>query len=432
MLLKRFTGSFRALATNAPYSPPKQEEGRLWAIALGLSLLGNLLIFSIVGFTMLKSEMFWRKFDQPEAVKASSGESTILITPDMLQAVREKEVTTASNLKPELAQPLSLPPPPPRHTAPDFTRTSEDQRGKRPDKPAFIGERNTEATSDSTPDPNAKLMPSQKGMKPRDESEIETTESRYRDGKLAAPERSGESPPPPSQSNEMPPEPSSTATGTPLPQRTAPIPSAQPTPQDQGKEIAETPSPAVPELKELLRGPNPLDVEVPKPATEKILPPGSSGSTTNDREVAKASPEQKPPTPDKTEPKPGDPGFRGHQRKTAIKGSISRTGTSALDVADTPLGRYQAIISRAVELEWQRNCVRHRDFITPGFLTVRFFIEPTGKVKSVQFAGEMQTGEVQKGFTLNSIRNADIPPMPKEIRGDYKDEPLELIFNFYF
>jgi hypothetical protein len=103
-----------------------------------------------------------------------------------------------------------------------------------------------------------------------------------------------------------------------------------------------------------------------------------------------------------------------------------------LDVEDSPLGRYQAIISRAVEQEWQRNCVRHRDFITPGFLTVRFFVEADGKVRSVQFVGDMETGEVQKGFTLNSIRNAEIPAMSRSLRKEYDKEPLELIFRFYF
>jgi hypothetical protein len=137
------------------------------------------------------------------------------------------------------------------------------------------------------------------------------------------------------------------------------------------------------------------------------------------------------PKPPVTKPA-NAPGFRGHQRKTAIVGSISRTGRSALDVADTALGRYQAIISRAVEQEWQRNCVRHRDFITPGFLTVRFYVETNGKVRTVQFVGSMETGEVQKGFTLNSIRNAEIPPMNPTLRKDFENEPLELIFNFYF
>jgi hypothetical protein len=180
-------------------------------------------------------------------------------------------------------------------------------------------------------------------------------------------------------------------------------------------------------------GPNPVDVQVPKPAEDvrdQIKP------TPAERPAAKAEappPATTPGVADQPKPKsPTDPAFKGFQRKTAIVGSISRTGRSALDVEDTPLGRYQAAISRAVELEWQRNCVRHRDFITPGFLTVRFFVEPTGKVRSVQFVGDMETGEVQKGFTLNSIRDAAIPVMPSSLRREYAEEPLELIFRFYF
>ena len=191
----------------------------------------------------------------------------------------------------------------------------------------------------------------------------------------------------------------------------------------------------------LLDGPNPVDVQVPRETAESTneQPPApardSPGETTSPPETKTAETTREldrvveDPRP---KSQPQDPAFQGFQRKTAIVGSISRTGRSALEVEDTPLGRYQAAISRAVELEWQRNCVRHRDFITPGFLTVRFFVEPGGNVRSVQFVGDMETGEVQKGFTLNSIRDAEIPPMPQALRKEFTKEPLELIFRFYF
>lgn len=393
----------------------------MWAIALGISLLGNVLILGVVARTLDSKEFFRARLVQ--ALTVPKEESTILISPDMLQAVREEQAATPAAPAAEEKAPA----PPQRATAPDFTRTSEDQRGKRPDKPMFIGERDTEATSDAPPDPAAKLMPSQRGIDPRDESDIETTESRYRDGKLEEPGSPAAAPPVPSASP-TPAAPPMAEAPAPAQEAAAPPPSPAET---EGKEIADTPAPAVPEMTELLQGPNPVDMEVAKPAPEKILPP-TPPAPPEEKTAAKVTPEQKPPAPAKAEPQPGQPGFRGYQRKTAIRGSISRTGRSAVDVADSPLGRYQAVISRAVELEWQRNCVRHRDFITPGFLTVRFFVEPNGKVKSVQFVGDMQTGEIQKGFTLNAIRDAEIPPMPKEIRGEYKDESLELIFNFYF
>lgn len=386
----------------------RHDDGRLWAIAIAVSLLGNVVIFTLAGFASLASEKLRtqpRVTSQEKAPPAS-----VLITPDMIQRA-EGGATIA-------------PAHPPRAAPPEAVRTSEDQRGKRPDKPAFIGERDTEATSDRTPDPTAPPLPSQRGIAPRSDDDIETTESRYRDGPLSDPGRAGAAMPSPSvpatpPAPQMPPSEQAAAAAAP-----------PASPSDTVKMPSDAPTPAVPPSAELLQGSNPVDVPVPKPAPEKGPPP-SPPSPSQDK-TAKVAPEQKPPAPKPATPKPGEPGFSGYQRKTAIRGSISRSGRSALDVADTPLGRYQAVISRAVEQEWQRNCVRHRDFITPGFLTVRFFIEPSGRVKNVQFVGDMQTGEVQKGFTLNSIRDADIPAMPKEIRSDYADESLELIFNFYF
>ncbi|MBC8127124.1 MAG: hypothetical protein H8M99_08285 [Gloeobacteraceae cyanobacterium ES-bin-144] len=189
---------------------------------------------------------------------------------------------------------------------------------------------------------------------------------------------------------------------------------------------------STPPLREkLFTGPHPVDIEVPRESAneDEVKPTPAKRPTA----ISPPTPIEPNKTTDAPKPKATkDPGFKGFQRKTAVVGSISRTGRSALNVADTPLGRYQAAISRAVEQEWQRNCVRHRDYITPGFLTIRFFVETKGKVRSVQFVDDMESGEVQKGFTLNSIRDAEIPPMPPSLRSEYDDEPLEIIFRFYF
>lgn len=415
-------GSFSLLEASVPYSPPRRDDGRLWAIALALSLLGNIAIFSLAALASLESSKLRQALAQSmPAVPEEESAAAVYLTPDMLQAVREEPQEKPAPPPPAPAPPEQAAPaaPPPVAAKPDFARTSEDQRGKRPDKPMFLGERDTEATSDRTPDPNAPPLPSQRGDQPRDAGDIETTESRYRDGPLEEP---GSGTP-----AEMP---AAAADPAPPPPATSPAPESAPDSKGETTEIAEKASPAAPPMADLLQGPDTVDVEVPKPTPEKSLPP--QPKTPPAEETAKVTPDQTPPPTPKPQPPANQPGFRGNQRKTAIQGSISRTGRSALDVADSPLGRYQAAISRAVEQEWQRNCVRHRDFITPGFLTVRFFVEPSGKVKSVQFVGEMQTGEVQKGFTLNSIRDASIPAMPREIQGEYKDESLELIFNFYF
>lgn len=113
-------------------------------------------------------------------------------------------------------------------------------------------------------------------------------------------------------------------------------------------------------------------------------------------------------------------------------GSISRGNQSALDVEDTPLGRYHAAVSRAVESEWQQKIRLHGDLIVSGFLTARFTIGTDGKVRTVSFENEIEGGQVQKGFTLDSIREAAIPPMPPALRKAHAQQPLELVFRFFF
>lgn len=375
----------------------RQGDGRLWAIALGLSLLLNAGILLLAGFASLKSQQFRKNY--PMAT-VPPNETTVVIFPDVAAAEKNPE------------------PPPTAAAAPEYVRTSEDQAAPRPEKAPFIGERDTQATSDRAPDPKAPALPSQTGVDPRHPGDLETTESRYQDGSLES-----RQPGKPQQ------EPQAT-----MP--TPPTPAADPTLADTltPGETQETPGTddtksAPPPRETLLQGPNPVDVPVPKPDPK----------LTEIKPTPPKLPKQGKPAPTPAEqPKPAvakpvnDPAFSGYQRKTAIVGSISRTGRSALDVVDSPLGRYQALISRAVEQEWQRNCVRHRDFITPGFLTVRFFVETSGKVRAVQFVGSMETGEVQKGFTLSAIRDADIPPMPAAVKKEFDKQPLELIFNFYF
>jgi len=368
------------------YPGPGRTDTPLWAAALGLSVLLNGGVVIALSSETFRKLMFSREIPQSVAPPPAEHVLQMIFTPPDANDLAEVEARRQR-----------------------FARTSEDQRAEAPEQADFIGERDTRATSDRAPDVDAPLLPSQAGIEPRDAADIETTESDFRDGPLDAPD-SDDSPP-------------ALAAIAQTPGVDVEIPGEAET----RERVEETP-PAPTER--LLEGPFTTEIPVP-PVPEPIAeetPPAPEPVETPPRGVAETEVEAQPTV----DPTQRTPGFRGHQRKTAIRGSISRTGRSSLDVEDSALGRYQAQISRAVELEWQRNCVRHRDFITPGFLTVRFFVEPTGRVRTVEFVGQMETGEVQKGFTLNSIRNAPIPPMPKELRRELNEEPLELIFNFYF
>lgn len=370
------------------------DDARLWAVALCVSVLLNLLLLAWVSIEAIQSELA-RKNKPPVIFQP---EQTVQIFPEMLERIEE---TPAAAKQPEA---------PPR-----LARTTPDQESAEP--PAsrrFIGERNTEATSDRAPTSDDNSI-SQSGREARPEEAPETTESRYQDGRL---DSAAATPSPPAEAALLSPE-------TPAMSQTETAKGEEsPLPGDAEK--ADT---AIRET--ILDGPNPIDTHVAKSEVREDIKPREETKARDGAPDALA--ENKAEKLPKPKPTPAsDPAFSGNQSKTAIQGSISRIGRSALDVADSPMGRYQAQISRAVELEWQRNCVKHRDFITPGFLTIRFFVAADGRVKSVQFIGDSETGEVQKGFTLNSIRNAPIPAMPPAVKKEMDGDALELIFNFYF
>lgn len=373
------------------------DDARLWAVALCGSVVLNLLLFAWVSIEAIQSELA-RKNKPPVVFQP---EQTVQIFPEMLERI--EEVPVAAVKQPE--------------APPEFSRTTPEQESAEP--PAsrrYIGERNTNATSDRAPTSDDNSI-SQAGREARPEEAPETTESRYQDGKL-------------NTADAVPSLPADPAPFSPEPLEMTKAETAKgeksPDPGD-----AEKAEPAIRE--KILDGPNPIDTPVAKSEVREDMKPREEKKARDG--AAEALAEKKVEDLPKPKPKPSpvsDPAFTGNQSKTAIQGNISRNGESALDVADSPMGRYQAQISRAVELEWQRNCVKHRDFITPGYLTVRFYVAEDGRVKSVQFVGDSETGEVQKGFTLNSIRNAPIPAMPKAVKKEMGGDALELIFNFYF
>ena len=63
---------------------------------------------------------------------------------------------------------------------------------------------------------------------------------------------------------------------------------------------------------------------------------------------------------------------------------------------------------------------------------MRIMLEASGKVRSVGFVEEFGVGNIQKGFTINSIRDAEIPAMPGELKKQLDGEALELIYRFNF
>ncbi len=395
---------------------PFESQARLWLVAFAASALVNLLVLGVVGFWVIA-----RIAMRPPSRSAELSETVAMIVPKVMAE------TSLVPLPTDPAEPLTsaepaastAPAPPeevPTSGAKPFVRTSADQTAAAPENPDFMGERNTVATSEGMPQPEAPELPNQTGREPLSDGEIETTQSDYQDGDLvpSGPDQTGEA------EMAIPPSPETSA-------------------ESAGTEAAssgalEHPSPpaAEPSLakERLAEGPVPVDrrvkaeemEEVPKPTPPERQAEGKEAVVGKDKVAEQAKPAASS----------RKPGFQGNQSKTRLEGSITRVGRSALNVEDSVLGRYHATVSRAVEKAWQLHCVRNRDYITPGQLTLRVMLESSGKVRSMGVVEEIGVGNIQKGFTLNSIHDAEIPAMPADLKKQLDGEPLELIYRFNF
>jgi hypothetical protein len=140
--------------------------------ALFISFLLNGLLLAGITLEVISSEIK-KKITLP----AIAEQSIVTISPDMFEVEPVVE-----NPKPEESKSV---------------RTSDDQVSPVvPESRRYIGERNTQATSDRNPTRDDVTMPSQAGRETRLKEEIETTESRYQDGRLDVPNQAAQPSPP--------------------------------------------------------------------------------------------------------------------------------------------------------------------------------------------------------------------------------------------
>lgn len=126
------------------------------------------------------------------------------------------------------------------------------------------------------------------------------------------------------------------------------------------------------------------------------------------------------------------PGFRTQERRTRTSGKFSFGRNPSLDVAATPMGRYQEIVYRAIAMVWYDQCDRNRDLIVTGTLRIRILLNPKGDVVSMKLLGRSGASVAQNSFTFVAIKAAPIPPMPPDVRKELVGDRMELFFDFNF
>ena len=394
------------------------------AVALHILILGLWVMVIIIDLPIFA-------FQPPELEPQAEPEMTVVMIPfvkkqaPMIQKRQQEEPPEKVEQKPEPEQKPQLV----EETADEkeaftepkqrFARTSADQEGTPDADTDILGERDTRAASELPATPGAKPnTPAQDGVAPLYPGHVETVSKKYQEGSLGQDAQGEES--------ELPQEASASkddALADDEPQLDVPQPDVI---------VPEEESSSEPKDKHLAVGeelPAPRGDEGDKQIAEDPKQEKSPRERPNEGAHQEAD---KKKIVDGAEQEPKKSGFRGYSRQTRVTGSINRQGKSALNVKNSPLGRYQALISKAVELQWRRNCEQHRDHIVPGVISIRFYVDQSGGVSGIKFQEVIGANFIERGFTQRALRQVELPKMPESVQEELKGESLELIYNFYF
>jgi hypothetical protein len=327
----------------------------------------------------------------------------------------DKEVTLLFPQDIKVEPPPPAPEPPKTKKEPErYIRTTQnDDAPAPPTKSDFISDRNTVASAKMAPDPKGDMpLPSMNGV---NVPTLELANRDYKDGQLkndnaaSTPKMQASPPTPPAPKPELrSPEPELA-----LQQPTKSI--KPPSPQ-----LAKDQMPLVKE------GEEHLPLEVKKPVTKADMPPEPPPAPDAAAPAVKAIPVADPVV---GMPKPDKDAFMPQTRTSKVKGTISNRGNDdAVNAASSPTGRYMRQVTSAIEKKWHLNRRMKADFVEPGKLRLHFYVNKNGKPEDLKIVFA-EANAVMTDFTISSILEAGIPPIPKDLLPILDKERFEIEYD---
>jgi outer membrane biosynthesis protein TonB len=117
--------------------------------------------------------------------------------------------------------------------------------------------------------------------------------------------------------------------------------------------------------------------------------------------------------------------YRPLKEQTRISGNISNRGISSVNALGTPLGRYEKILKDAIGSRWYNYMDQRRELANIGTLQVHFFIDRSGHIKNLKIT-ENTSNEAFANICLQSILEAQLPPIPEDLANSLPSEGLEV------
>ncbi|HTD14057.1 MAG TPA: TonB family protein [Chthoniobacterales bacterium] len=181
-------------------------------------------------------------------------------------------------------------------------------------------------------------------------------------------------------------------------------------------------------------GENAASTPAPTPDTTPTPAP-----TAKDDDLAMLRPTPTPlptPNPNKAtnnQNRPGAPrtAYRPQNIITRMQGNIGNRGRSSVSALGTPQGRFQKAVEDAVGSLWYYFVQQRSDLLTIGTVRIEFVVSPSGEVVSARVVSN-SSNETLATRSLQSIRQAKIPPMPQELIPLVPERGLEFTFSFNY
>ena len=121
--------------------------------------------------------------------------------------------------------------------------------------------------------------------------------------------------------------------------------------------------------------------------------------------------------------------YRAQKERTRISGRITNRGVSSVNALGTPLGRYQKFLLDAIGSRWYAFVDRQIDLISIGTARVAFVVDRSGHVKNLKIV-ENSSNEALANVCIQSIQDAQLPPMPDELATKLPPEGLDMDIPF--
>lgn len=166
----------------------------------------------------------------------------------------------------------------------------------------------------------------------------------------------------------------------------------------------------------------PSETKPPEPEQQKptkAVPPMPLPAT-QPKQLAKPT----PPTP----ATPPVDVFTPQTKKNRIYGTLSNKGPSSVNAKKTPRGIYMRKVTSAIEKRWHIYRSQNLDFATFGNIRLKFSIGNSGNITGTRIISQ-DANAVMIDFTLRAIRDANIPPIPADVRQNLDNQPLDFTYD---